>query len=367
MYKRVLNICLSTLLLGGCLFSVFVIAATSNIDADAVVSKTAVKGAFSSIQAAIDAAPDSGGWTIRIMAGTYVEPVKLNKPNMTFIGDGHHASRIQFNRYAGQRISEDTDETWGTFRTATVEVNADGSLWKELSIENTFDFMSNDALPDDHPQKMKGTQAVALLVSANVDRTKLESVHLFGYQDTLMVDGKRFWMHAGRIEGNVDYIFGSGNALFENVTLVTRARARAEGTTGFITAPSTPLAQFYGFTFLACRLLRGPGVPDRSVYLGRPWHPTKTFSDGRYADPLAIGKAVFINTFMDAHIATNGWTSMTGSTKEGGRKTFLPLIDARFAEYRSSGVGAIKNSERPQLPPHDIPQYTRQQILGTWQ
>lgn len=53
----------------------------------------------------------------------------------------------------------------------------------------------------------------------------------------------------------------------------------------------------------------------QSYGLGRPWHPTTTFEDGRYADPNAIGQTVFLNTSMDDHIY--GWDKMSGKDKQG--------------------------------------------------
>ena len=67
-----------------------------------------------------------------------------------------------------------------------------------------------------------------------------------------------------------------------------------------VAAPSTPLAQAIGIVVYRSRLTREPGVPDGTVALGRPWHPTRNFPDGRYADPGAVGQASYIDCYMDA-------------------------------------------------------------------
>ncbi|RZA02953.1 MAG: pectin esterase, partial [Moraxellaceae bacterium] len=118
-------------------------------------------------------------------------------------------------------------------------------------------------------------------------------------------------------------------------------------------------------TFIGCRLTRDASVPDKSVALGRPWHPTTTFSDGRYADPNAIGKAVFINTWMDAHITLDGWHYMNGTAKAGDKQMFLPE-DSRFFEYKSKGPGAFFSSKRRQLSAEQAEQHTINNILGEW-
>lgn len=120
-----------------------------------------------------------------------------------------------------------------------------------------------------------------------------------------------------------------------------------------------------GLTFLNCRLTRDQNVPDNAVPLGRPWHPTTQFLDGRYADPNAIGKSVFINSCMDAHITQDGWYAMSGTAKEGGRKSFVPE-DARFFEYQTQGAGALINAKLRQLNAEEIKKYIRDKILGDW-
>src|SRR5690606_26982978 len=98
--------------------------------------------------------------------------------------------------------------------------------------------------------------------------------------------------------------------------IISRVRGREftpNSVQGHITAPSTSIKQAWGLVFINSRLLREDGVPDNSVSLGRPWHPTKTFTDGRYADPEAIGSAIYINTWMDRHVREEGWASMAGT------------------------------------------------------
>ena len=125
----------------------------------------------------------------------------------------------------------------------------------------------------------------------------------------------------------------------------------------------------YGLVFLRCQLLReNTLVPANSHALGRPWHLAVTFSDGRYADPNAVGSSVFIDCFMDDQIAQDGWWSMTGLQKSGPTRTVFRPEDARFFEYRSYGPGAALtgNSKRRQLGESDAAQYTLNQILGDW-
>ena len=110
----------------------------------------------------------------------------------------------------------------------------------------------------------------------------------------------------------------------------------------FISAPSTQLSQRLGIVIYRSRLTRERGVPDGSVALGRPWHPTTTFPDGRYADPEAVGYAVFIDCRMDAHIHPQRWTTMNGTARDGSKTAVFRPQDSRFADVGSRGPAAPK-------------------------
>ncbi len=328
-------------------------------------SCTAAPACFEKIQSAIDAAPTNSDkpYRIHIANGDYQEKITLNKNNLQLIGQDRTKTRLVFNDYAGIEISP--GKNLSTPGTATLRVSAVDVRIENLTIENSFDFLTNDALVGDNPRKVNGSQAVALFIDVPSDRVLVRNVNILGFQDTLFVNSGRSWFDKVIVAGNVDYIFGNGNALFTQSEVKTVARGEPTNPHGFVTAPSTQINSEYGLTFLNCRLTRDASVPDYSVPLGRPWHPTSQFTDGRYADPNAVGKTVFVNTWMDAHITQDGWYSMSGTAKEGGRKNFLPE-DSRFYEYKSKGPGASLNAKRRQLTSQDAAKFSRTAILGNW-
>ncbi len=326
---------------------------------------------FDSLQSALEAAPADGDtpYSIFLPAGIYNEKVLVRKPNVHLVGAGRDETVIRYGDYAGMAapgFPADSGEKLGTFATATVTVEATDFRAENLTIENSFDFLTTDALPKGHTDKVSGTQAVALETGLNSDRSAFRNVRLLGYQDTLFVQGGRSYFLDSVIEGNVDFIFGAGQALFENSDIVTRPRGSRRETVGYVTAPSTDIGNEYGLVFLNCRLLKADGVPANSSPLGRPWHPTTTFADGRYADPNAVGAAVFIRTFMDDHITGDGWASMRGTSRDGTKSTVFPPESARFYEYQSHGPGAQVNERRRQLTEIEAERYTRERILADW-
>src|SRR5690606_23503702 len=92
-----------------------------------------------------------------------------------------------------------------------------------------------------------------------------------------------------------------------------------------------------------------------------------TFPDGRYADPDAIGKAVFIRTYMDAHISAQGWSSMGGTARDGTKRQIFTPEESRFFEYQSTGPGAAVNAKRPQLTDEQAVEYSLDKIFKDWQ
>lgn len=348
-----------------------IMAAGVSQQVDAIVDreKPPSVGTYATLADALAAAPAASPrpWTIAIGAGDYREKLTITKPNIHLVGLGTDKTRLIFNAYAGQK-KPDSDEHWGTLGSATLTVKAEGFAARHLTIANDFDFLDNDGRDPESANRVGASQAVALFLSHGADKSLFYDVALTGYQDTLFADAGRSLFSHCSISGNVDFIFGGGTALFESCDIISRPRANAHILpAGFVVAPCTAKDQRFGLIFNQCHLKKErDDQPPGSHYLGRPWHPTRDFPDGRYADPHAIGQAAFLHCTLDDHIATDGWTSMSGLAPDGQRKWFQPLEDARFFEYQSLGPGAQINGHRPQLSDADAADYTLEHILGDW-
>jgi pectinesterase len=300
---------------------------------------------YATVQAALDAAEGAvpGGWIlVQVGPGHYIEKVTLRRSRVRLRGAGLDRTFLQFDIPAQDAARYHRDH-WGTPGSATLTIDADQVIVENLTVENTFAFLSNDALPDDNPRKIVNSQAVALLLDKHSDRVLVRDAALLGYQDTLFADGGRALVRRSIIAGNVDFIFGGGQLLITDSTIRSRPRAaafKANEVQSIVSAPSTPLAQHIGIVVYRSRLTREQGVPDGSVALARPWHPTRNFPDGRYADPSAVGQALYIDCFMDAHILAEHWTSMPGTARDGTKTAIFTPQDSRFFESGSRGPGA---------------------------
>lgn len=328
--------------------------------------------AFKTVKAALDAAPkdEATRYRILIKPGRYNEKLSINRANVEIKGEGAANTIIYFDAHAANSRGY-REDGWGTPGSATISISTVDVHLADLTIENTFDYLTNDAKQaSNDPSAIADSQAVALLLDTGSDRISLSHVTLNGYQDTLFVHGNRAYFYQSTISGNVDFIFGQGTVVFDQSTIISRPRNSnfAEGEIhSFITAPSTNIGREYGLTFLDCTLTREQGVPDKSITLGRPWHPTTNFPDGRYADPDAIGKAVFIRTFMESHINVQGWSSMPGTARDGTKSRIFTPEESRFFEYQSTGPGAAINAHRPQLTDEQVKDYSLEKIFLDWQ
>ncbi|RVQ68806.1 pectin esterase [Croceicoccus ponticola] len=291
---------------------------------------------------------------IAIGPGDFNERIVVERSHLAIGGAGAGRTRLH-NDLVAENAAGLHRERWGTAGSATLTIAATDVTIADMTIENDFDYLANDALPAGDPDKIGNSQALAVLLDQTSDRVLIERAALLGYQDTLFAHGGRAVVRDSLIAGNVDFIFGDGLLLIEDSELRTRRRApNADEFESFLLAPSTRVDQPVGILVYRSRLTREAGVRDESVALARPWHPTTTFADGRYANPDAIGQAIFVDCWMDAHIHPDHWTSMAGTARDGTKTDIFTPQSSRFWEQGSSGPGArhrdIGITWKPDLP-----------------
>lgn len=238
-------------------------------------------------------------------------------------------SHIEYNDYA-RKTHEDGRE-YGTFRSYVVLVSADYVTLKNLRIKNTSGY-----------GKPVG-QAIALY--ADADCLSFYGFYFSGRQDTVFADplppkpripgsfvgpskGKSYrrsrqhYDHC-RIEGDIDFIFGSAMAVFNRCVIVSLERK--EEVNGYVTAPATWSQEPYGFVFYNCNFVGETSVEPGTVYLGRPWRE--------------YGQTMLIGCYVDKHIHEKKWDPWGN---EGNKKT------AKFSEYNciySEAYNKVKQGE----------------------
>ncbi|PRX28273.1 PelA/Pel-15E family pectate lyase [Orenia metallireducens] len=293
-------------------------------------------GDYKTVQAAIDAVPENNIYPVEIFIkdGIYKEVVNIpsSKPFIRMIGESKEGTVLTYDNY--NKKKKPAGGTYGTTGSASAFLYADNFVAKNLTFENSFDEASVAG---------GGTQAVA--VKTQGDKMYFENVRFIGNQDTLYTSGGRQYFNNCYIEGDVDFIFGDAQAVFDNCQIYSLDRGSSSNN-GYVTAASTSIKEPYGYLFINSTLLSN--APDGTVYLGRPWHPG--------GDKYAIASVVFRDSYLGAHIKARPWTDMSGFKAE----------NARFYEYNNSGPGAVVNSSRNQLTAKEAQKYTIENVLAGW-
>lgn len=292
--------------------------------------------------------------TIHIGPGIYREKLVIRRPRLTLIGE--EGVTIVYGQGAFELL--ENGEKRGTFRTASVRIDAPDFTAVNLTFQNDAGFGHTVG------------QALALYVDA--DRCRFEHCRLIGSQDTLFtaplplkeaqpggfrgpgeyrprVLGRHLYRDCF-IQGDVDFIFGSATAWFENCELFSKLPGdrkppespQDQVVYGYVTAASTHENTPYGYVFHKCRLTSD--CPPHTVYLGRPWR--------EYA------KTVFLECELGEHIHPAGWM-------DWGK----PHGHFYYGEYRSTGAGAAPDKRADfshQLTDEEAQQYKIEQVLGSW-
>ncbi|MBP2659079.1 MAG: hypothetical protein H6Q69_2111 [Firmicutes bacterium] len=333
---------------------------------------------YKTVQRALQDVPDNltHPYIIYIKNGRYYEKLTIDKPFVTLLGESRDHTVLTFDTNADTIAPNGA--RYGTFGSASVTVLAAHFKAENLTIENSWDYNANKAKDDQDPTKvLSNTQAVALKTDKDSDKAIFRNVKLIGFQDTLYLNSGATYFVKCYITGNVDFIFGAGQAVFNDSDIVSRDRgmpdtkgkdsALSGKTNGFITAPSTKGTDKYGFLFINSRLLKENRLmADDSVTLGRPWHPTTNLPDGtRAADPRVNSAVAYINCYMDSHIAAKGWDPMSGKDANGNKIWFYPE-ESRFFEYGSTGPGAKTSSTRKWLDKAAAKEFTIVNVLDGW-
>lgn len=289
--------------------------------------------AFSSVQQAIDALPESGG-EIAVKPGTYREVVTIRKSHVHLHGTDSDAAKtvIVFNHGPANG---------GTFASGTLYVEAPDTTIDHLTVANDLGVGRG--------------QGVALYVTA--DRAVFRHLRILGAQDTLFAASRycsgdygpcvaaRQYFEDCYIEGNTDFIFGDALAVFERSEL----HGLPQGNVMYTAQSRHTAAQSEsGYVFDHCRLT-GEARERGVISLGRPWRPYAT--------------VVFLHARIDAPVIPAGWT-------EWRRFGEPSLGTAFYAEYDSTGPGANPAAREPdakQLTEEEARRWSPQELLRGWE
>ncbi len=307
-------------------------------------------GQFKSIQEAINAVPENSSkrTVILIKKGSYMAEkliVPAGKKNLTLIGESPEQTIISYHMYdCGNTESEHKcpAESWALWKgnkdlirtSATLTVLAENFIAENLTIANTA-----------------GPVGQALAITLRGDKITFKNCHILGYQDTILLanDGKRNYFTGCLILGRTDYVYGGGIGYFQSCEI------RSYGG-GWITAPSTPETQFYGYVFNQCDFTYADNSPrqgddGRKIAIGRPWHN--------------FPKVAILNSKMCEEMHPEGWPT-TWHMDYAATSDKLHLY-----EYNNTGKGADRSLRAKwaglrAMTKEEAKAYTMDKVLGDW-
>jgi pectin methylesterase-like acyl-CoA thioesterase len=243
---------------------------------------------FCSVQGAIDALPSnsSAATTVSVAAGRYHEVVYWkSKSNITLHGASRKDTIIQ---------GTNNNDLNASTKTRAL-VGADGSeglVFENLTIQNLT------------PQG--GSQAEALRLEGCTHCT-IRDADILSLQDTLLWSGTLYAKNC-YIAGNVDFVWGTGTAYFDQCEIKTVGRS------GYV-VQSRNTASNYGYVFVDSKITSDPGITgsvlariDVSAYPG--------------------SHVAYVNCAIGSHITKAGWTITGGS----------PTSSLRFWEYQNTDL-----------------------------
>jgi len=291
-----------------------------------------VNGArFTSIQAAVNAViaeNTSVPKFIKILPGRYVGTVYIpsTTPPITIYGSGNKPDEVIVSLALDSMISpaqyrqtvngegqyQPQDPAWNMYHicatkmNATINTSCSAVIWSQSDRFQMKNLTVENSLLD---QIGRGThQGVALRTDG--DRMQLENVRLLGRQDTFFVNTSnaqneyvtdhysRAYIKDSYIEGDVDYVFGRANAVFENVhfhSVTSRGPGEA-----FVFAPDTMPGVPHGFLVTRSRITGDAGFQGKlKAKLGRAWDQGAS-KTGYLPGKTANGQLVIRESWIDS-------------------------------------------------------------------
>jgi pectinesterase len=250
-------------------------------------------GDFTTVQAAIDAVPQNTSadrrWTIFLQAGTYRERVYVQREKRFVVLTAADAARATITYDLHALMIGPDGRPIGTFRTPTVQIDADDFTAQHVTFENSA-----------------GPVGQALALRVDGDRAIFRDCRFVGWQDTILLNRGRQYFEDSYISGHVDFIFGGATAWFERCHVYCRRD-------GYITAASTPKEAPYGFVFANGTI---DGDAAAHAFLGRPWRD--------------FAQVTFLDTEMSSVVRPEGWHNWDRPEREQ---------TSRYHEYGSRGPG----------------------------
>ncbi|WP_318365323.1 putative acyl-CoA thioester hydrolase [Enterobacter sp.] len=280
------------------------------------------------VNAALRQAHDRSRIYIRIEPGVYTGTVYIpaDAPPITIVGAGSKPDDVRLELALDSQFSpahyrqavspahqyRDGDPAWYLYSqcasktTQLIGTNCAAVVWSQSNDFQLANLSVVNALLD----TVDGGTHQGVALRTDGDRVQLENVRLIGRQDTAYLNTSnrenqavtdrisRVLVKDSYIEGDVDYVFGRANVVFDTVqfhTVSTRGSHEA-----YVLAPNTLPDNPYGFLVLNSRFTTDSGYHGTfKAKLGRAWDQGAG-KTGYIPGNTANGQVLIANSTIDA-------------------------------------------------------------------
>jgi pectin methylesterase-like acyl-CoA thioesterase len=257
-------------------------SSSTSVGATLTVAPTPTDGQYESVASAVAALPADGkDYTIYILAGTYTEQFSITRRGkVTLRGETSFANDFTGNQVLiefSDGVSTNAGQNEQTPIINWKNTNGDGLALYNINFTNTF------------PQT---TNYAALAADFYGTNMAAYGCAFKGFQDSLLVNQGVQVFSNSYIEGSVDFIWGYSKAYFHQCYVASNTAGAC------ITAQNRPSSSWAGGFVFDKSLITytdSYGGSTGTTYLGRPW--------SQYA------VAVYMNSYLDQHIASAGWNT----------------------------------------------------------
>lgn len=272
-----------------------------DIDTPWVVGKDApYQKVQQAVNAALKAAKSNQRVVIKILPGVYEGTVyiPMNAPPVTLFGAGENPQQVTIQLALDSMISPEVwrktvnpsgqyqpgDPAWEMYQTCAnkttpvVATTCAAVLWSQ----NHGFQLANLTVVNSLLDTVDGNAHQGVALRTDGDKVQIENVRLIGRQDTFFVNTSdeknryvtdrvsRVFIKDSYIEGDVDYVFGRANAVFDNVHFHTVSSRQSQE--AFVLAPNTLPDNPYGFLVKNSRFTSDGGFKNGYfAKLGRAW------------------------------------------------------------------------------------------------
>ena len=286
-------------------------------------------GDFCTVQGALDFIPEGNTTpvTLFLRKGTYAEIICLtNKHTITLLGEDRRQTIIACANNAALNPDLGGNPFGGATPDPSTADPKKGPIYRRgMILAHRVNDLTIANLTLRNATPLGGSQAETVIINGTTTaRAIFKDVDFYSFQDTIQINGQAYLSNC-HIEGDVDFMWGTGPCFFENCT----ARSLRSG--AYYTQIRNPGTN-HGFVYLHCTFEGAPGVANN--YLSR-------IQPSRFPH----SEVVLLDCVLTDAVAPTAWQLQSAPNPAANTAPANPAGNVHFWEF---------NSHTPAGQPDDV-------------